>query len=48
MARVIQEHLKKSLADELPFGELVRGGHVNVSVRDGELFITTEKETAGV
>ena len=48
MARVIQEHLKKSLANELLFGELVRGGHVNVSVRDGELFITTEKETAGV
>jgi len=48
MARVIQEHLKKPLANELLFGELVRGGHVSVSVRDGELFIATEKETARV
>jgi ATP-dependent Clp protease ATP-binding subunit ClpA len=46
MARVIQEHLKKPLANELLFGELVRGGHVNVSVRDGELHIQFERETA--
>jgi ATP-dependent Clp protease ATP-binding subunit ClpA len=48
MARVIQEYLKKPLANELLFGELVRGGRVNVSVRDGELFIAIEKETARV
>ena len=48
MARVIQEHLKKPLANELLFGDLVRGGRVNVSVRDGELFIAIEKEAARV
>ena len=34
MARVIQEHLKKPLANELLFGELTKGGHVNVTVND--------------
>ena len=34
MARVIQEHLKKPLANELLFGELTKGGHVNVTVTD--------------
>jgi len=48
MARVIQEHLKKPLANELLFGELVRGGHVNVSVRDGEIHIQVEREIARV
>ena len=32
LARVIQEHIKKPLADELLFGRLVRGGTVRVSV----------------
>jgi ATP-dependent Clp protease ATP-binding subunit ClpA len=34
MARIIQEHLKKPLANELLFGELSKGGHVNVTVDD--------------
>ncbi|PYF84046.1 MULTISPECIES: ATP-dependent Clp protease ATP-binding subunit ClpA [Marinomonas] len=32
MARVIQEHLKKPLADHILFGELHDGGHVKVSL----------------
>ncbi len=36
LARVIQEHVKKPLADELLFGELVGGGHVRVVVTDDE------------
>lgn len=32
MARVIQEHIKRPLADELLFGSLADGGHVRVSV----------------
>ena len=32
MARVIQEHIKKSLADEVLFGRLKSGGHVRVVV----------------
>ena len=43
MARVIQEHLKKPLANELLFGDLVRGGTVKVTVVDGELSIEVEK-----
>ena len=37
LARVIQEHIKKPLADEILFGALVRGGHVRVSLKDGKL-----------
>jgi ATP-dependent Clp protease ATP-binding subunit ClpA len=37
MARTIQEHIKRPLAEELLFGSLVGGGHVRVSVAaDGE------------
>ena len=32
MARVIQEHIKKGLADEVLFGKLKGGGHVRVVV----------------
>ena len=32
MARVIQEHIKKPLADEVLFGRLKSGGHVRVAV----------------
>jgi len=34
MARVIQEHIKRPLAEELLFGRLVNGGHVRVSVSE--------------
>jgi ATP-dependent Clp protease ATP-binding subunit ClpA len=34
MARVIQEHIKRPLAEELLFGKLVGGGQVNVSVSE--------------
>jgi len=37
MARVIQEHLKKPLANEILFGALVSGGEVKVSLRDNSL-----------
>jgi ATP-dependent Clp protease ATP-binding subunit ClpA len=37
LARVIQENIKKPLADEILFGKLVRGGHVTVILRDGKL-----------
>jgi ATP-dependent Clp protease ATP-binding subunit ClpA len=37
MARLIQEHIKRPLAEELLFGKLVNGGHVEVTVsEDGE------------
>ena len=37
MARVIHEHIKKPLADELLFGRLANGGAVVVDVRDDTL-----------
>ncbi|HET7314723.1 ATP-dependent Clp protease ATP-binding subunit ClpA [Salinisphaera sp.] len=37
MGRVIQENIKKPLAEELLFGELANGGRVVVRVVDGEL-----------
>ena len=37
LARVIQELIKKPLAEELLFGKLVKGGAVKVSVKDGSL-----------
>ena len=47
MARLIQEKIKKNLAEELLFGKLLHGGHVIVSAEDDELTIEIEeKETA--
>jgi ATP-dependent Clp protease ATP-binding subunit ClpA len=37
LARVIQEYVKKPLAEELLFGKLVKGGSVKVGLKDGEL-----------
>lgn len=37
MARVIQEHIKKALAEEILFGRLVEGGAVRIEAADGEL-----------
>ena len=37
MARMIQEHIKKPLANELLFGKLTDGGLVRVMVADGEI-----------
>jgi ATP-dependent Clp protease ATP-binding subunit ClpA len=42
MARVIQEKIKRVLADELLFGKLAEGGKVSLSVKDGELAVKTE------
>ena len=42
LARVIQEHLKKPLAEELLFGKLAKGGVVKVGVKDGELKLKLE------
>jgi ATP-dependent Clp protease ATP-binding subunit ClpA len=45
MARVIQQHIKKPLAEELLFGKLARGGHLIIRHREGGLeFEFEEKE----
>ncbi|MEL6198505.1 MAG: AAA family ATPase, partial [Pseudomonadota bacterium] len=40
LARVIQENIKKPLAEELLFGQLAKGGVVRVGVKDGKLDLT--------
>jgi ATP-dependent Clp protease ATP-binding subunit ClpA len=42
MARVIQNNVKRALADELLFGQLAEGGKVRLSVREGKLKVETE------
>jgi ATP-dependent Clp protease ATP-binding subunit ClpA len=37
LGRVIQEHIKKPLAEELLFGKLVKGGAVKVTLKDSKL-----------
>jgi ATP-dependent Clp protease ATP-binding subunit ClpA len=49
MARVIQQHLKKPLANELLFGDLTKGGHVNVTVStDNEIALEVTSELVKV
>lgn len=42
LARVIQENIKKPLADEVLFGKLVKGGHVRVGVTEDALSFDIE------
>ena len=44
MARIIQTHIKQPLAEELLFGSLTKGGHVKVTVTEGELAFEFESE----
>ncbi|WP_133500080.1 ATP-dependent Clp protease ATP-binding subunit ClpA [Cognatilysobacter terrigena] len=44
MARIIQENIKRPLADELLFGKLVGGGRVTVDVRDDKLVVDAKAE----
>jgi ATP-dependent Clp protease ATP-binding subunit ClpA len=37
MARIIQEHIKKPLAEELLFGRLANGGHLVIRAEDGKI-----------
>jgi len=41
LARVIQEHIKKPLAEELLFGRLIDGGTVNVDLSKDKLTLKT-------
>ena len=45
LGRVIQEEIKKPLAEELLFGKLAKGGLVKVGVKDGKLDLRVEPET---
>lgn len=43
MGRIIKEHLKRPLAEELLFGRLASGGSVHVSEHNGELTLEFER-----
>ena len=43
LGRVIQEHIKKPLAEELLFGKLAKGGVVKVGVKDGKIDLQIER-----
>ena len=43
MTRLIQENIKRPLAEELLFGKLAAGGHVQVDEADGKLCFTIEE-----
>ena len=43
LGRVIQEHIKKPLAEELLFGKLTKGGVAKVSVKNDEIVIKVEE-----
>ena len=44
MARIIQEHIKKPLAEELLFGRLAKGGNLVIRAEDGELVHEVREE----
>ena len=44
MARLIQDRIKRPLADELLFGKLVAGGRVSLDAVDGELALDVQAE----
>ena len=46
LARVIQDAIKKPLADEILFGRLMRGGHVNVVLREGKIAFEIDQASA--
>ncbi|GGI91507.1 ATP-dependent Clp protease ATP-binding subunit ClpA [Legionella impletisoli] len=48
MARLIQEHIKKPLAEELLFGKLSNGGHVTIKMKDGKLHFECQNYREGV
>ncbi|TCO71712.1 ATP-dependent Clp protease ATP-binding subunit ClpA [Rhodovulum euryhalinum] len=43
LSRVIQETIKKPLAEELLFGKLAKGGVVKVGIKDGEIDLQIEE-----
>ena len=48
MARLIQENIKKPLADELLFGKLTNGGHVSIKVKKDKLHFECNNHREGV
>ena len=47
LGRVIQEHVKKPLAEELLFGKLEKGGAVLVDIEDDAVIFRYPEENGG-
>ncbi|WP_428149589.1 ATP-dependent Clp protease ATP-binding subunit ClpA [Brevundimonas sp.] len=47
LGRVIQENIKKPLADDILFGRLTRGGHVKVELKDGKIVFDIKAASGG-
>ncbi len=47
LGRLIQEEIKRGLADQLLFGKLQKGGNVKIGVKDGELEFKITAGTGG-
>ena len=47
MSRLLQDHLKKKLADELLFGKLAQGGEVSISAKNDELTFAIKPREQG-
>ncbi|WP_298161684.1 ATP-dependent Clp protease ATP-binding subunit ClpA [Brevundimonas sp.] len=47
LGRVIQENIKKPLADDILFGRLTRGGHVKVELVDGKIVFDIKPASGG-
>ena len=45
ISRYIDEHIKKTLADEIIHGKLIDGGHVKVDVKNDEIIFIYKKFT---
>ncbi len=45
MARLIQDKIKKSLAEDILFGRLANGGHVIITIKDDDIAVEFEQET---
>jgi ATP-dependent Clp protease ATP-binding subunit ClpA len=46
LGRVIQEQIKRPLADDILFGRLAKGGHVKVGLKDGKLTFDIDLKAA--
>jgi ATP-dependent Clp protease ATP-binding subunit ClpA len=46
MARLIQDEIKRPLANEILFGKFENGGHVHVRLKDGKVFFEMTPKTA--
>ena len=47
LGRVIQENIKKPLADDILFGRLTRGGHVKDELKEGKIAFDIKPASGG-